>query len=104
MIKQSKRNIKKSKKSRKQNKRGGGCGVLNPRKTYSDNRRNCLRNKAAWGARGVKVNGVYPITCKRDQLEYTNFPSNVECTGDIMDKEFNPTEADDVYDTQNGLR
>ena len=55
------------------------------------------------GARSVKVNGVYPITCKRNQVEYTNFPSNSECTGDIIDKEFNPTEADDAYDAKNGL-
>jgi hypothetical protein len=101
-MRNQKKSLKKSLKKRKSRKRGGGCGVLNPNKTYSDNRRNCLKNKNAWNAANIKVY-TSPITCKRAQVQDTNFPSDPTCTGDIMDKEFNPTLFDDNYDGKNGL-
>ena len=96
-------------KSTKRTKRGAGlfgpnkCGEMNPSKTYSDNRRNCLNNKDKWTSSGFKINGVYDITCKRQQVESLNFPSNPDCKNDIKDREFDPTAADDQYDGTHGL-
>ena len=101
-MKQSKSRKQSKKRRSKQTKRGGGCGVLNPNKSYSDNRRNCLKNKDAWNTLRKTVNGA-AITCKRDQVQDTNFPSDPACTSDIVDKEFNPTLFDDDYDGKNGL-
>ena len=93
----------------KRTKKGAGlfgpnkCGVMNPSKTYSDNRRNCLTNKDKWTESGVKIKGMFPIKCNRSQVENYNFPSNPECKDDINDREFNPTASDDQYDGNNGL-
>lgn len=107
------RTLRKQRRTKKTRGRGlfgpNQCGKLNPNKTYSDNRRNCLRNKDKWAAAGVKDNGIdkkekgYPITCKRHQVEDINFPSNPECVNDIIEKDFYATAEDDQYDGNNGL-
>ena len=105
------RRIKRPKrtKSTKRPKKGAGlfgptkCGEMNTSKTYSDNRRNCLKHKDKWSSSGVKINGVYDITCKRQQVESLNFPSNPDCKNDIKDREFDPTADDDKFDGNNGL-
>jgi hypothetical protein len=77
--------MKQSKKRRsKHTKRGGGCGVLNPNKYFSDNQSNCLKNKDKWNALGIKVKGQ-EIYCGQKQVAYTNFPSNADCVGDIVE-------------------
>lgn len=93
----------------KRTKRGAGlfgptkCGEMNPSKTYSDNRRNCLKHKDKWNTDGVKIKGMFPIKCNRSQVQDYNFPSNPTCVNDIIDREFDPTAADDQYDGNNGL-
>jgi hypothetical protein len=79
------------------------CGEVNPSKTYSSNRSNCLKNKDRWTSEGLKINGVYPIDCKRGQVEYLNFPSDPTCKDDIKERAFNPTSQDDQIDSKSGL-
>jgi len=110
--------LRKQIKKNKKTKKGGWfyglnsskCGVMNPNKTYSDNRRNCLRNKDKWNGDGVRL-GIYPITCDRHQVEDTNFPGDVECGLNLIKKrvdvktifkqrEFSPSKKDDFIDAK----
>ena len=86
----------------KKTKHGAGffsskCGVMNPRKSYSDNRRNCLK---VW--KGKNVPGFGTIKCNRSSMEDYNFPSNPECINDVKERDFSPTANDDIIDGKEG--
>ena len=94
----------------KRTKRGAGwfsnsskCGEMNPKKTYSDNRNNCLKNKNELEP-VFKQKFQATLRCNRGQVSSFNFPGNPTCSKDDLKlRHFEATDADNTYDGTHGL-
>jgi len=75
---------------------------MNPNKTYTDNRNNCLKNKDVLES-VFKTKFQANLRCNRGQVGTINFPGDPKCTDDVKFRHFEPTDADDTYDGNHGL-